>query len=159
MSENQTWTQVDIFTTTAGIDPLTVQLMDLGIRGFSIEDAEDFQEFLENKDGKWDYIDDDLMGLSQCESKVTIYLPQDNQGAETLAAVQTLLRQMKQNDSEGIYGRLEAELSGIREEDWANNWKQYFKPFCVGEKLMIRPSWESCEPKDGRTILEIAPGL
>lgn len=157
MSENQTWTQVDIFTTTAGIDPLTVQLMDLGIRGFSIEDAEDFQEFLENKDGKWDYIDDDLMGLSQCESKVTIYLPQDNQGAETLAAVQALLRQMKQNDSEGIYGRLEAELSGIREEDWANNWKQYFKPFCVGEKLMIRPSWESCEPKDGRTILEIDP--
>ena len=98
MSENQTWTQVDIFTTTAGIDPLTVQLMDLGIRGFSIEDAEDFQEFLENKDGKWDYIDDDLMGLSQCESKVTIYLPQDSQGAETLAAVQALLRQMKQND-------------------------------------------------------------
>ena len=158
MSENQTWTQVDIFTTTAGIDPLTVQLMDLGIRGFSIEDAEDFQEFLENKDGKWDYIDDDLMGLSQCESKVTIYLPQDSQGAETLAAVQALLRQMKQNDSEGIYGRLEAELSGIREEDWANNWKQYFHQFYVDDILIV-PSWEEVKEEDkDKMILHIDPG-
>ena len=62
------WTQVDIYTSTAGIDLLCSNLMDLGIRGFSIQDAEDFNEFLQNKDGKWDYIDEDLMGLSHCES-------------------------------------------------------------------------------------------
>ena len=61
------WTQVDIYTTTDGIDLLCSDLMDLGIRGFSIQDAEDFNEFLQNKDGKWDYIDEDLMGLSHCE--------------------------------------------------------------------------------------------
>ena len=55
------WTQVDIYTTTDGIDLLCSDLMDLGIRGFSIQDAEDFNEFLQNKDGKWDYIDEDLM--------------------------------------------------------------------------------------------------
>ena len=36
------WTQVDIYTTTDGIDLLCSDLMDLGIRGFSIQDAEDF---------------------------------------------------------------------------------------------------------------------
>ena len=44
----------------------------------------------------------------------------------------------------------EAVLTGVKEEDWANNWKQYFKPFPVGEKLYIRPSWEHDEPEAGR---------
>ena len=92
------WTQVDIYTTTDGIDLLCSDLMDLGIRGFSIQDAEDFNEFLQNKDGKWDYIDEDLMGLSHCESCVTIYLPEDAQGAETLQMVQELLKQRKKRN-------------------------------------------------------------
>lgn len=151
------WTKVDIFTATAGIDMLTSCLMDLGIRGFSIQDAEDFNEFLENKDGKWDYIDEDLMGLSNCESCVTVYLPEDSQGVETLQMIRELLARLKSEDTENIYGRLEVELSGICEEDWANNWKQYFKPFCVGEKLYIKPSWEEGDCPAGRTILEIDP--
>ena len=151
------WTQVDIYTTTDGIDLLCSDLMDLGIRGFSIQDAEDFNEFLQNKDGKWDYIDEDLMGLSHCESCVTIYLPEDAQGAETLQMVQELLKRKKAADTEGKFGRLEAVLTGGKEEDWANNWNQYFKPFPVGEKLYIRPSWEHDEPEAGRTVLEIDP--
>lgn len=151
------WTQVDIYTSTVGIDLLCSNLMDLGIRGFSIQDAEDFNEFLQNKDGKWDYIDEDLMGLSHCESCVTIYLPEDTQGAETLRMVQDLLRNMKAADAAQQYGRLEAVLTGVKEEDWANNWKQYFKPFPVGEKLYIRPSWEQEKPEQGRTVLEIDP--
>ena len=59
-------------------------------------------------------------------------------------------------DTENIYGRLEAELSDIREEDWANNWKQYFKPFTVGDKLAVKPSWEEYSD-DSRIILEIDP--
>lgn len=151
------WTKVDIFTATAGIDMLTSCLMDLGIRGFSIQDAEDFNEFLENKDGKWDYIDEDLMGLSNCESCVTVYLPENSQGIETLQMIKELLARLKSGDTKNIYGRLEVELSGICEEDWANNWKQYFKPFCVGEKLYIKPSWEEDHCPDGRITLEIDP--
>lgn len=151
------WTKVGIFTATAGIDMLTSNLMDLGIRGFSIQDAADFNEFLANKDGKWDYIDEDLMGLSNCETCVTVYLPEDSQGVETLHMIRELLSRLKSEDTENIYGRLEVELSGIREEDWANNWKQYFKPFCVGEKLYIKPSWEEGNCPQGRSILEIDP--
>ena len=152
------WTQVDIYTATPAIDLLSVRLQDLGIRGCMVQDAEDFQEFLEQKDGKWDYLEDGLMELASCETCVTVYLPEDAQGAETLAALRAMLAQMKSEDTEGQYGRLEAVCSGIREEDWANNWKQYFKPFPVGKKLYIKPSWE--EPTaaaEGRTILEIDP--
>jgi len=151
------WTEVNIYTTTAGIDLLCAKLMDLGVKGFAIKDAEDFNEFLENKNGHWDYIDEDLMGLSECESCVTVYLPNNSQGADMLSAIRAMLLEMKSGDTEGIYGRLEAELSSICEEDWANNWKQYFKPLKVGQKLVIKPSWEDYDNADGRVVLEIDP--
>ncbi len=151
------WTEVNIYTTTEGIELVCSKLFDIGIKGFSIKDAEDFKEFLENKYGRWDYIDDDLMGLSECETCITVYLPSNEQGAEMLSSIKTMLRDMKSADTEGIYGRLEPELASIREEDWANNWKQYFKPFKVGEKLAIKPSWEEYENTDNRVILEIDP--
>ena len=97
------------------------------------------------------------MGLSECETCITIYLPSNEQGAEELLAVKAILKEMKDADTDGIYGRLAVELDSIREEDWANNWKQYFKPFTVGEKLAIKPSWEEYSNTDGRVILEIDP--
>lgn len=151
------WTEVNIYTETEGIELLCSRLMDIGIKGFAIRDAEDFNEFLENKNGQWDYIDDDLMGLSQCETCITVYLPSNSQGADMLSSIRSMLSEIKASDTDGIYGRLEAELSSIREEDWANNWKQYFKPLKVGEKLVIKPSWESFEDDGSRIILEIDP--
>lgn len=151
------WTEVNIYTATPAIDLLCSKLEDIGIKGFAIRDAEDFNEFLENKNGQWDYIDDDLMGLSQCETCITVYLPDNNQGRDMLTSIRSMLAEIKSADTENAYGRLEAELSSIREEDWANNWKQYFKPLKVGEKLIIKPSWEECLNDDDRKILEIDP--
>ncbi|MBQ8348334.1 MAG: 50S ribosomal protein L11 methyltransferase [Ruminococcus sp.] len=151
------WTEVNIYTETAGIDLLCSKLMDIGIKGFVIQDADDFNEFLENKNGQWDYIDEDLMGLSQCETRITVYLPANSQGADMLSSIRTMLAELKANDADNVYGRLEAELSSIREEDWANNWKQYFKPIKVGEKLVIKPSWEKYDEDSERIILEIDP--
>jgi len=151
------WTEVKIYTSTEAIDLVCAKLMDIGINGFSILDAEDFNEFLANKDGKWDYIDEDLMGLTGCETCITVYLPGNSQGADMLLSVRAMLSELKATDMGNAYGRLEAELSNIREEDWANNWKQYFKPLKVGEKLLIKPSWEEYENNDGRIILEIDP--
>ncbi len=151
------WTEVNIYTTTPAIDLLCSKLEDIGIKGFAIRDAEDFNEFLQNKNGQWDYIDDDLMGLSQCETCITVYLPDNNQGKDMLLAIRSMLAELKANDTDNSYGRLVAELSSIREEDWANNWKKYFKPIEIGEKLIIKPSWENCSNDDNRKILEIDP--
>lgn len=151
------WTEVNIYTSVEGIDIICAKLMDIGIKGFAIQDPESFNEFLENKEGKWDYIDEDLLGLSNCESKITVYIPQNAQGVEMLIALKTMIADMKANDNQNIYGRLDIECSGIREEDWANNWKQYFKPLNIGKKLIIKPSWENCENPGNRIILEIDP--
>lgn len=151
------WTEVNIYTSVQGIDILCANLTDIGIKGFQIQDPDSFNEFLQNKEGKWDYIDESLLSLSDCESCVTVYIPQNEQGAETFSALKSMLADMKSKDTQNIYGKLNIDCSGIREEDWANNWKQYFKPLNVGKKLIIKPSWENCENPDGRIILEIDP--
>lgn len=151
------WTKVNIFTTAVGVDPLCGCLLGLGINGFEVKDSADFEAFLADKTGNWDYIEDDLMGLKTCETCVTIYLPGDVQGAETLLAVRSELVALKSRDEDKAFGRLELSLGNVREEDWANNWKQYFKPFSIGERLVIKPSWEEYEGDKSRIILEIDP--
>ena len=151
------WIETQIITASAGVDALCAMLTDLGIKGFSIADPADFQEFLQNKEGKWDYIDQDLLGMAQGDTTVTVYLPDNAQGAEQLVALRAMLTQIHARDDAQLFGTLELTLKNVREEDWANNWKQYFKPFTVGERLLIKPSWETCENPRNRAVLEIDP--
>ncbi len=151
------WVELDIYTTSDGIEPLTGCLLNMGINGFAIKDAADFEAFLADKTANWDYIDDDLMGLKNCETTVTVYLPENAQGLENLEAVKSELKVLKNRDSDNKFGRLEYCLKNVKEEDWENNWKQYFKPLCIGEKLLIKPSWEKIDDNERRKILEIDP--
>ena len=152
------WTEACIYTTTEGADIVCGSLIGLNITGFEIKDPKVLDELLDNKIASWDYIDDEILGLKDCETSVTVYLPQNEQGAELLLLIKEELSALKKRDRDNKLGRLEITLSDITEDDWANNWKQYFKPFKIGERLLIKPSWEEA-PKDSenRKILEIDP--
>ncbi|MDE5885625.1 MAG: 50S ribosomal protein L11 methyltransferase [Oscillospiraceae bacterium] len=152
------WIEVKIMTETPALEILCAMLTDLGVKGFVTQDKESFQEFLENKQGQWDYIDHDLMGLADCQTSVTFYLPDDAQGAEQMLAVKNLLKQLKIAENSEFFGSLELFTNSVKEDDWANNWKQYFKPLPVGKNLLIKPSWEEIpEEQNQRIILEIDP--
>lgn len=157
-SDNITeWIEVHIKTSTAGIEYVCSRLMDIGITGFAIEDSQDFEEFLNDKNGNWDYIDDDLMKLKSCDSKVIVYVQNDSLASENINSIKSELKSLKESDVNGEYGELTTELKNIAEEDWANNWRKYFKPLTVGDKLLIKPSWEKADENESRTILEIDP--
>lgn len=149
--------KVDVYTESEAVYPLTIQLSELGINGFEIHDRADFEEFLENKEMNWDYIDDDLMGLKNVKTHITLYLQENVQGAEMFAALKGALEDIKSRDTDNFYGSLEIKTGSIKEEDWANNWKQYYKPFNVGEKFIIKPTWENVEDVGNRKVLEIDP--
>lgn len=157
---NLDWIEVKIMTETPALEILCAMLTDLGVKGFVTQDKESFQEFLENKQGQWDYIDQDLMELADCQTSVTFYLPDDAQGAEQMLAVKNLLEQLKNpetSENPGFFGSLELFTDSVKEDDWANNWKQYFKPLPVGKNLLIKPSWEEIPEQNQRIILEIDP--
>jgi ribosomal protein L11 methyltransferase len=50
------------------------------------------------------------------------------------------------------------ETHPLPEEDWACAWQEYFKPFKVGKRLVIKPSWEVYVPGPQEIVVEIDPG-
>lgn len=154
------WIETNIYTTTDGIEPLCGRLYAVGLNGVQIKDAADFNDFIENETQYWDYIDESLEPLKTCETCVTVYLTDDADGRELLSHIRGTVAELKNLDTEGKFGRLEIELSGINEEDWANNWKKYYKPFNLGKKLLIKPEWEQLDESDveDKVVLSMNPG-
>ena len=50
-------------------------------------------------------------------------------------------------------------VSVIKNEDWANNWKVHFKPVRIGERLVIKPTWEEYQKLAGDLVIQIDPGM
>ena len=98
-----------------------------------------------------DLIDEDLLKQDRSKAKIHIYIsPEDNIGE----AIQ-FLREHLNAASIGYT----IDQSSIKEDDWLNNWRQYFKPMPVGEKLLINPSWYTDTDPEGRLVMNIDPGL
>lgn len=81
---------------------------------------------------------------------VRSYLPVDDRLGERLARIKS--RVLK------IIKEVEFELEQVKEEDWAEAWKQYFKPERIG-KIVIKPSWEEYIPAGGDILIELDPGM
>lgn len=154
------WTEVSIYTTTNGIEIINGAMVKLGINDAVIEDASVFEDFLHNETLNWDYYDEELAKMQDCESCIKVYLADNNQGRELLQEIYKFIDALKKENRDVDFGRLEIITKSLNDEDWANNWKQYFKPFTVSDKIIIKPSWEELsEPEENKIILEIDPGM
>ncbi len=152
------WTEVSIETRSSGLDMLCAVLTDLGFKGFAIHDPADFEDLMAGRVGRWDYLEDGLADeLTAGEPTITVYVPENAQGAEQMLALRDELQRLRAENAE-MYGTLSMSSKGICEEDWANNWKQYFQPLCVGDRLWITPTWVDAEVPQERVALHIDPG-
>ena len=136
--------EVTVNTPKEDIDLRCQQMTDMGAGGFVIENEDDFKDFLENNHQYWDYVDDELENKFSGVSRIKCYLTDDADGLETLRRIKA------------AYG--DVETSFVEDSDWENNWREYYKPIEVGEKLVVVPEWEEI-PEDGRLPLRLDPGL
>ncbi|MBR4891225.1 MAG: 50S ribosomal protein L11 methyltransferase [Clostridia bacterium] len=153
------WLQLSISTTTVGIEPVCAVLMEAGVTGMEIEDKEDFHNFLENNKSKWDYVDEDLLKSFDGETKVKFYVTDNACGLDMRSLVLEGLSRLKELDENKEYGELTVSSSEMKEEDWAENWKKYFKPLEVGDKILILPEWETLDTPTDRTVFTVNPGM
>ena len=153
------WTKVSIYTSNKGIDFVSDMLYDMGITGIEIEDEQDFRNFLEENKKYWDYVDDELMREKTKETCINFYTQTDESMPETLLLLKSALENLKSEDRENEWGRLEFATLNVNEEDWANNWKQYFKPTEVGNRILIQPQWEPFSGETDRTVFTVNPGM
>ena len=157
------WLEVHIDTNHAGLEPLEIFLSANGVDGVVIDDEQDFQSFLENNHQYWDYVDEDLEKAMKGKSRITFYLPADGDGFAQLARLRTALQGFRAAHA-GKCGTLLMTLENLQDADWENNWKQYYKPMEIGERLLVIPEWEQEAVKEqakyaGKVPLILEPGL
>ena len=151
------WLELKIDTSHAGLDAVTDMLEQQGVTGVMIDDEADFQSFLENNRQYWDYVDDDLLAQKKGVSRVTFYLERNEDAYGTVAAVRMAMSALKKEHPE--YAPLLLTMADVADEDWENNWKQFYKPMEIGDRLIVIPEWESTGVPEGRVALRLNPGL
>ena len=136
--------EVTVNTPGAEIDARCQEMADMGAGGFVIENEEDFKDFLEQNHQYWDYVDDELENQFAGVSRIKCYLTDDEDGLSVLRRINAAYDDVT--------------TSYVEDSDWENNWREYYKPIEVGEKLVVVPEWEEA-PQDGRLPLRLDPGL
>ena len=144
------WTEICVEVPAADIDSAAAIANMTVPYGIYIEDYSDLErEVLEI--ARIDLIDEDLLKADRDKAKIHIYIdPEDNIDE----AVSFLKERLNASDIDYTI-----DLSNVREDDWLNNWRKYFKPMPVGERLLINPSWYTDTDPEGRAVLNIDPGL
>lgn len=144
------WTEIKMKVNAEDIDKAGAIAMMVVPYGIYIEDYRELEKEA-REIAHIDLIDEELLKKDRNAAYVHVYIsPEEN----PLEAVSFLRERFT---AEGIEHEIETIL--CKNEDWENNWKQYFHPIPVGEKLLIHPKWEEkCEDTD-RIVLEIEPGL
>lgn len=98
-----------------------------------------------------DLIDEDLLAKDRTKGIVHIYISPEENPAEAVSFL------TERYTAEGIDA--EIDKTACKNEDWENNWKKYFKPMPIGERLLIRPVWEQEYDAGNRAVLHLEPGL
>ena len=124
-------------------DEVCDKLTAMGIDGFVIETEDDFKAFLENNRQYWDYVDESLEESYRGVSRVKFYVEDNDEGAALLGRVGE---------------QFEIMTAPVCDADWENNWKQYYEPLEIGERLLVVPEWIDCS-EEGRVPLRLDPGL
>jgi ribosomal protein L11 methyltransferase len=98
-----------------------------------------------------DLIEESLLQKDRTKGIIHIYVNPDENPAEAVSFIKERLQSLNIENT--------ITIENCQAEDWQNNWKQYFHPMPVGEKLLIRPVWEDNFDSQGRKVLNIEPGL
>ena len=150
------WLEMKIDTSHAGLDPVCAMLEQQGVTGLMIDDETDFQDFLEHNRQYWDYVDEELLAEKRGVSRVTFYLERNENALSTIAAVRMAMSAMKKAHPE--YAPLRLTMGNVADADWENNWKQFYKPMEIGDRLLVVPEWEQASDPQ-RITLRLNPGL
>ena len=154
------WIKIKIATSRKGIDFVSALFEESGISSLEIEDNEEFLEILEQTKPQWDFVEDSLYEEKSKACSVSAYATDDSNGRKILESIENKINAAKLNDIEKIYGSLELFVATINEEDWAENWKKYFKPIPVGKNILICPVWEEIPGEyESRKVFKIDPGM
>lgn len=139
-----------VLTTTGSSDAVAYLLEKEGAVGIAIEDPNDFLQL--NKDKlSWDYIEPELLVSIGSYAKVKGYF------IESVTGLEEKVQKLRRFGLDVGIGKVI--VNNIDDEVLANAWKEHFKPFKVGNKMIVKPTWEGYKRNSDDIVIEIDPGM
>ena len=151
-----TWIEVRVITKSEALEPISGIFYSLDCKGVAIEDPNDI---LQREQGPltWDFADINILEHKGKAAVVKAYFSEEDNIEEILNYVKERVEDLK---SIGLdLGEAKIESEKMFEEDWANNWKKYYKPTKIGDNIVVKPIWEEYEAKENELVLELDPGM
>lgn len=143
------WTEIKISVPCLDVEKASAIANMTVPYGIYIEDYSDLEP-MALEIAHIDLIDEELIAKDREKAIIHIYISEEDNPFEAVSYLSERLT------AENVTH--EIDTSTIKEADWAENWKKYFKPIEIGTRLAVCPSWETYENKDNRTVLSIDPG-
>lgn len=142
------WIQIKVTVKQEYLNDLCA-VMSMVDNSLMVEDYSDVQQELDGVYG--DLIDQELLQRDRTIAAVSVFIPMEKSPAESEGFIRERLSV--------LHIPAEIECIGVHEEDWANSWKQYYKPIKTGEKLVIVPKWETYDPAPEEIVVLMDPGM
>lgn len=146
--------EIHIKTSVAAIDAVTNILYNFGSTGVMINNPLD-EDFTNQEEGKWDYYDPQNLTLDFEGALLTGYF-EEIDPIQTCEEIKEAIAALSTFDIDT--GLAEIDYKEIFPSDWENEWKKYFKPFRLGNHIVIKPTWETFETLPDDLVIEIDPG-
>ncbi len=150
------WIEIVIKTTYEAKEAVTNILHEAMVSGIVIEDPNDIINLLKEEQDRWDYLDEDLIQDYYDGVVIKGYFENDKDSTEKIDHVKEQINMLPRYDLD--IGMTEIEIQSIQDQDWNSEWKKNFKPFKLGDHVVIKPSWEEYISSEGDIIIEIDPG-
>lgn len=149
------WYKIEIKIETESVDVLTYLLEENGIEGAIIEDPNDAM-FQDQYVGDWDYSEETARQFTHEDVLVRVFVEGSADIKSTIKMIKGLLTNIKSNGLNIGSGEISFEI--VDDILWKNKWKEYFKPFKMGTRLVIKPSWEAYTAAEDELVIEMDPG-
>lgn len=144
------WTEITVTVDNKDVDITSDIANEIVPYGIYIEDYKNLEEDV-REIAHIDLIDEELLKKDRNKSKVHMYISCEDNPVEAITKISERLKDAGVN--------FEIDSLDCADEDWLNNWKQYFNPTPIGEKLLIRPTWKENYDPQGRIVINLDPGL
>ena len=139
------WTKLTVTTDLKRSDGV-IAVMSMLDNGLMIEDYSDFS--LNGMYG--DLADESILNADKNTVKVSLFVPEEKNLSEYRMFIEARLGSL------GLPYSIDCE--NMKEDDWAESWKQYYKPIKLG-KVTIVPAWENYDAEKGEVIIKMDPGM
>lgn len=149
------WHELTVLATESSQEMVTHYLTELGAGGVSIEESWSADKPRDTTFGE--LYDTKLNDIRQGYAEFKAYFTEGTDMKQLAIDLDLLLKGLPEFGYDA--GEFTISSGDVHEDDWADAWKQYFKPIAITERLTIKPTWEDYTAREDELVIELDPGM